>query len=104
MGFEDWKSRTPKQAWLTLKLLAGHKGHLESGVHWDRIEKRIEEIQAALLKFFADEGFDIPKDSDPIPFSKGAGGGYRTTFIVGTGPSYETQRSRRIFGAEDEML
>ena len=90
MGFEDRRSKASNQAWLTLRLLAERKGRLETAPDWPRIEKRIEEIRAALRKFFVDEGFDIPKDSDPIPFSKDAGGGYRTTFIVGTSRSYET--------------
>ena len=73
----------------TFRTLAEGKGHLETNADWAKTEKRIGEIRIILRKYFANEGFDIPGDSEPIPFSRGTGGGYRTAFTIGTGPSYD---------------
>ena len=89
VGLEDRRNGTPKLAWIELRTLAEVKGHLQTSENWAKTERRIAELRSALRRYFTNEGFDIPGDSEPIPFSPGKGRGYRTAFAIGTGPAYD---------------
>lgn len=92
MGFSDGRTSNPTQAWTTLRALAEKHGVISSAltsIEWSRVEKRIQEIRKVLRAHFLNQGFDIPRESDPVPFSEGAGNGYRATFKVTRNRSFD---------------
>ncbi|MGI9071022.1 MAG: hypothetical protein ACR2JB_06785 [Bryobacteraceae bacterium] len=83
MGFEDRRSKTPRQAWLLLRGLAETNGTIQAaanGRDWAKVEKRIQELRKIFRGHFS------IKD-DPLPFVQG-GVGYRARFKISRSPSY----------------
>ena len=85
MGFSDGRTGKPTQAWIFLRALAEKNGVISAppaGMNWSGVEKRVQKIREVLRAHFLNQGFAIPQKSDPLPFSEGAGNGYRATFKV----------------------
>jgi hypothetical protein len=85
LGFADGRSENPNKAWLTLLLLAEHRGVIKDersiGEPWPKVEKRIQEIRRILRELFG-------ISTDPLPFVEGAG--YQAIFKIRCGPSFHT--------------
>jgi hypothetical protein len=93
MGFADRRKGTPTLAWQILRRLAESDGTISKTApkDWSKMEKRMQEIRRTLHAHFFRESFDIPPDSDPLPFLKeGKTSGYHAVFRIGTRPSYDT--------------
>ncbi len=90
LGFEDGRKKTPNGAWKILQQLGESHGTIStsSPKDWSKIEKRIQEIRRILRAHFFRQCFEIPADSDPLPFVKGIG--YRASFAIATRPSYHS--------------
>ena len=84
-GFADGRSKTPNQAWVTLRAMAQENGLIRDGSKtgraWPKVEKRMQEIRKALR-----DHFDI--SADPLPFISGVG--YQARFKIGCSPSFRT--------------
>ena len=93
MGFTDGRTQKPTQAWIFLVALAKANGGISSppaGKKWSGVEKRVQKTRRILRAHFLKQGFDIPRESDPLPFSEGAGNGYRTVFKVALNRSFHS--------------
>jgi hypothetical protein len=84
-GFGDLRTNNPTKAWETLRTLAQLRGVIKdgskAGVHWPKVEKRVQEIRRVLRKHFA-------ISSDPLRFVENLG--YRARFKISCGPSFRT--------------
>ena len=92
MGFSDGRTGKPTQAWIFLRALAEKNGVISAppaGKNWSGVEKRVQKIREVLRAHFLNQGFAIPRKSDPLPFSEGAGNGYRATFKVTRNRSFD---------------
>ena len=81
-GLVDRRTDGPNKAWEALRALAEGGGRIKPGAQgdWPKLEKRIQEIRAALRKCFL-------IDDDPIPYSPG--NGYVARFKIGLSRSFD---------------
>lgn len=93
MGFSDGRSERPIKAWYFLRALAERDGDIcvaPENTDWGRVEKRVQEIRKILRAHFINQGFDIPPESNPLPFLRGGRSGYRSLFKLTRSRSYDT--------------
>lgn len=89
MGFENRKTGKPNLAWVTLRALAQKGGAIRVAIRERKVvEKRMQEIRKTLRAHLERERFDIPRDSEPLPYHRG-GMEYRALFQIGKSPSFD---------------
>ncbi len=89
MGFKNGKTKNPNLAWMTLKLLAEAGGAIPVAIKERKVvEKRMQEIRKTLRAHFERERFDLPRDSDPLPYDP-EGKKYEAIFRIDKSPSFD---------------